>query len=98
MYQTDEDYQRWESQQRSWIQDENKEYVETKWFRIERYECTLVKRDRNLWNDVMPQIIRFWEDVERYRLEGVQELQTKVESKRYKKPVTFINTKECMID
>ena len=43
-----------------WIQDENKEYVETKWFRIERYECTLVKRDRNLWNDVMPQIIRFW--------------------------------------
>jgi putative phage-type endonuclease len=98
LYQTDEDYQRWESQQRSWIQDENKEYVETKWFRIERYECTLVKRDRNLWNDVMPQIIRFWEDVERYRQEGVQELQTKVESKRYKKPVTFINTKECMID
>tara|TARA_B110001469_G_C9647389_1_gene328000 strand:+ start:5333 stop:6523 length:1191 start_codon:yes stop_codon:yes gene_type:complete len=98
LYQADQYYIDWEIKQKQFIQDEGKEYFETKWFCITRYECTLVERDRSFWNDTMPEIIRFWEDVDYYKQNGTESLEKTVESKRYKKPVTFINTKECMID
>ena len=40
------------------------------WWRIERYECTLVGRDRDWWLSVQPKIIDFWEDVLHYREVG----------------------------
>ena len=46
----------------------------------------------------MPEIIRFWEDVDYYKHHGTESLEKTIESKRYKKPVAFIDTKECMID
>jgi putative phage-type endonuclease len=98
LYKSDQYYIDWDANQKKWIQENKKEYYETKWFCITRYECTLVERNRNFWNDAMPEIIRFWEDVEYYKRHGTESLEKIVESKRYKKPVTFINTKECMID
>jgi len=98
LYESDQYYIDWEKNQKQWIQENEKEYYETKWFCITRYECTLVKRDRSFWNDAMPEIIRFWEDVDYYKQHGTESLEKTVESKRYKKPVTFIDTKECMID
>jgi len=55
------------------------------WWRIERYECTLVLRDRDWWNKVMPEILNFWEDVEHYRKVGNQELIDKKEEKKNKR-------------
>ena len=55
------------------------------WWRIERYECTLVLRDRQWWNSVMPEILNFWEDVEHYRKVGNQSLIDKKEEKKKKK-------------
>ena len=98
LYKSDQYYIDWDANQKKWIQENKKEYYETKWFCITRYECTLVERNRNFWNDAMPEIIRFWEDVEYYKQHGTESLEKIVESKRYKKPVTFIDTKECMID
>ena len=98
LYESDQYYIDWDANQKKWIQENNKEYYETKWFCITRYECTLVERNRNFWNDAMPEIIRFCEDVEYYNQHGTESLEKIVESKRYKKPVTFIDTKECMID
>jgi len=42
------------------------------WWKIERYECVLVGRDRKWWLEVQPKIIDFWEDVLHYRKVGIQ--------------------------
>ena len=55
------------------------------WWRIERYECTLVLRDRQWWNSIMPEILNFWEDVEHFRNVGNQSLIDKKEEKRNKR-------------
>jgi len=54
------------------------------WWKIERYECTLVCRDRDWWFDTMPKILDFWEDVEHYRKIGNQELIDKKNKKKKK--------------
>tara|TARA_B100001248_G_scaffold259733_1_gene246345 strand:- start:34 stop:1368 length:1335 start_codon:yes stop_codon:yes gene_type:complete len=55
------------------------------WWRIERYECTLVGRDRKWWLSVQPKIIDFWEDVLHYRKEGIQKLLDAKEEKKTKR-------------
>ena len=55
------------------------------WWRIERYECTLVLRDRKWWLDTIPDILNFWEDVEHFRKVGNQELIDKKEEKKNKR-------------
>jgi len=54
------------------------------WWRIERYECTLVARDRKWWLSVQPKLLDFWEDVEIHRKKGVQEILNKREEKKLK--------------
>lgn len=58
------------------------------WWRIERYECTLVFRDKKWWLETVPKIIEFWEDVEHYRKIGNQELLDKKEKRKRKKPAS----------
>ena len=55
------------------------------WWKIERYECTLVGRDRKWWLETEPKIIDFWEDVEHYRKVGIQEFHNKKLESRTKK-------------
>jgi hypothetical protein len=55
------------------------------WWKIERYECTLVGRDRKWWLETQPKIIDFWEDVEHYRKVGIQEILDKKEAKKTKR-------------
>uniref|UniRef100_A0A6C0BTP6 YqaJ viral recombinase domain-containing protein n=1 Tax=viral metagenome TaxID=1070528 RepID=A0A6C0BTP6_9ZZZZ len=70
------------------IKNYKNEYSEIKynWWRIDRYECTLVLRDREWWMETMPKIIDFWEDVEHYRKIGNQSLiDKKLERKNKRK-------------
>jgi len=55
------------------------------WWRIERYECTLVGRDREWWISIVPEILNFWEDVEHYRKEGNQAILDKKEERKNKR-------------
>lgn len=64
--------------------DENEKVIYN-WWKIERYECTLVYRDREWWLDTMPKILDFWEDVEHYRKIGNQELIDKKNEKKNKR-------------
>lgn len=64
---------------------ENYDELRYHWWRIERYECTLVLRDRQWWDSVMPEILNFWEDVEHFRNVGNQSLIDKKEEKRNKR-------------
>tara|TARA_Y100001970_G_scaffold93546_1_gene117901 strand:+ start:526 stop:1851 length:1326 start_codon:yes stop_codon:yes gene_type:complete len=67
--------------------DENKIFnrIQKHWWKIERYECNLVGRDRKWWLSVQPKIIDFWEDVLHYREVGIQELLDKKAAKKIKK-------------
>ena len=67
--------------------DFNKDYdrIVKHWWKIERYECVLVGRDRQWWLETQPKIIDFWEDVEHHRKIGIQELLDKKEEKKNKK-------------
>lgn len=98
LYQANDYYVKWEKEQKSWIEKEKKEFYETKWLCITRYECTLVKRNKIFWNDTMPCIIKFWEDVEYYKANGLKELLENIEKKKFKYNVTFVDSVECMID
>jgi putative phage-type endonuclease len=61
--------------------------LEEKYWSIKRYECTLVRRDKKWWFSVVPEIIKFWDDVTYYRRVGNEEVQKKIDSrKRKKKP------------
>ena len=37
------------------------------WWKIERYECTLVKRDKEWWTETMEDIFKFSKDVQYYK-------------------------------
>ena len=67
--------------------------VKFHWWKIERYECTLVGRDREWWLSVQPKIIDFWEDVLHHREIGIQHILDKKEEKRTKR-IKLKNDKE----
>jgi putative phage-type endonuclease len=64
---------------------QNHDKVVYHWWKIERYECVLVGRDRKWWLSVQPKIIDFWEDVMHYREVGIQSLLDKKEEKKLRR-------------
>ena len=70
------------------IEDANKyikeEYdiYEIKWWKITRYENTLVRRDKKWWISVVPDIIKFWKEVVHYREVGNEEVQKKINGRK----------------
>jgi len=83
-YQTFEQLKEWSS---TIIEQEKYQMKECKfnWWKILRYECSLVGRDRQWWLETMPKIIDFWDDVEHYRKIGNQELIDKKEARKQKR-------------
>ena len=53
-----------------------------KWWKITRYECTLVRRDREWWLSVTPDIIQFWKEVVHYRNVGNEEVQKRINGRK----------------
>jgi len=66
------------------VKELSDEYIihEMKWWRIERYECTLVRRDKGWWLSVVPAIIQFWKDVVHYREVGNEEVQKRIDGRK----------------
>ena len=50
-----------------------------------RYECSLVRRDKEWWLETVPEIIRFWDEVEHYRKVGNDEVVQKKNARKRKK-------------
>jgi len=73
-----------------WIKEQPTENVhEVKWWKIERYETTLVKRDNQWWLDTIEDVLAFYRDLQMYKKPGnTASLIEKVElSKKRKKRV-----------
>ena len=76
-----------------WIDSQTKENIhEIKWWKITRYECTLVKRDKEWWFESIDKILKFYQDLLYYqKSENIDELKNKVlQSKKRKKKVELL--------
>jgi len=99
---TYEDYVNWISTTKEQITKDGHTFIEAKWWKITRYECTLVKRDRVWWANSMEKIYDFWEEVKYYRNNDRTELIERVASKtkNNKRKVSESNVyeiEECLI-
>tara|TARA_B100000686_G_C16775258_1_gene967989 strand:- start:804 stop:1934 length:1131 start_codon:yes stop_codon:yes gene_type:complete len=74
-----------------WVESQTKENIhEIKWWRIDRYECTLVKRDREWWMNSIDKILQFYIDLLHYRKDPdeLEILKKRIlESKKRKKKI-----------
>lgn len=68
------------------LDDPNKNYVTICWWKLEVYSCILIKRDREWFSSITPKIYSFWEEVEKYRVQGNDILlkQKKIRKKKNK--------------
>ena len=94
LYLSNDQYKTWIEENRREIENEDHEFVEAKWWYIERYECTLVKRDREWWCTAMEQIYQFYKEVEYYKIHGVEELKRKISSS---KSIDISSVEECLL-
>ena len=94
LYLSDGDYQQWISENMKKIKGEGHEFVEAKWWYIERYECTLVKRDREWWCVAMEKIYQFNNEVEYYKKNGTKELKQKINGN---KRIDISTIDECLL-
>ena len=97
---THEGYVKWIETTKEQIISEGHAFIEAKWWKITRYECTLVKRDRVWWANSMEKIYDFWEEVKYYRSNDRTELLKRVENKTNKRRVSESNpyeVEECLI-
>jgi putative phage-type endonuclease len=99
LFLSDSEYQTWISENKEKIKNEGHEFVEAKWWYIERYECTLVKRDREWWAQTMEKIYQFSKEVEYYKANGVEMLKQKMNgNKPYgNKPFDISSVDECLL-
>ena len=94
LFLSDSEYQTWISENKEKIKSEGHEFVEAKWWYIERYECTLVKRDREWWAQTMEKIYQFSKEVEYYKANGVEMLKQKIDGN---KPFDISSVEECLL-
>ena len=79
------------------LNDPNKNYVTTCWWKLDLYSCILIKRDRQWFSSISSQILSFWEEVEKYRIEGNDSLICQ-KKKRVKKKKNLESLNICLID
>jgi len=86
---------------KQWVLNNNFTFIECKWWKIERYECTLVKRDRTWWLKTMEEIHKFWEEVDYYKNNDNSELINRINNSKKRKckrgPDEIITTDKCLL-
>jgi putative phage-type endonuclease len=68
-------------------------FFEIKFWKIERYECTLVKRDKKWWIETIDKILKFYNDLNHYRSDSEElgKLKKRIdETKKRKKKVDLV--------
>ena len=68
-------------------------FFEIKYWKIERYECTLVQRDKKWWIETIDKILKFYNDLNHYRSDSEElgKLKKRIdETKKRKKKVDLV--------
>lgn len=83
---SNDEYQNWIKENKEKIENEGHKFVEAKWWFISRYECTLVKRDKEWWIENIEHILKFYNDLNYYREpQNLSVLKEKVSSQKKRK-------------
>ena len=70
LFSSDTEIEKWREEKMKYLQENSLTFHEEKYWKITRYECTLVKRDREWFQEAYKNIEQFWNDVLKYREEG----------------------------
>jgi putative phage-type endonuclease len=84
---SDDGYKEWIKEKKIEILNNGDEYVESKWWKITRFECTLIERDYNWWNENVEHILKFYTDLQTYKSDPTKLIELKkiiAESKKRK--------------
>mgnify|MGYP001195143684 FL=1 len=88
----------------AWIEDKQKKNMgrvhEVKFWKITRYECTLVKRDKLWWSNIIDSILNFYNDMLHYKTDNnVEILKSRIkDSKTRKKKVEPLEEHQLISD
>ena len=63
LFSSDEFILQWKQEKMNYLQENDFMFKEEKYWKITRYECTLVKRDKEWWNNSVKDIYKFYEDL-----------------------------------
>ena len=80
------------------LNDPDKNYVTTCWWKLDLYSCVLIKRDREWFSSIVPKIQSFWEEVEKYRLQGNESLIKQKKTRIKKKSKALESIEICLIN
>jgi hypothetical protein len=81
----------WKEEQNKFLEENNYVMKEEKYWKITRYECTLVKRNREWWSNSVVDIYQFYKDLLYYKTDdNVEILKKRVAEKNSKKKVYHV--------
>jgi putative phage-type endonuclease len=91
---SDDEYKEWIREKKIEIIEGGHEFVESKWWKISRYECTFIQRNYQWWNENVEHILKFYTDMKMYKSspEKVSELKAEIAKKKKR------NVKEVPLD
>ncbi len=95
---SDDEYKEWIREKKIEIIEGGHEFVESKWWKISRYECTFIQRDYQWWNENVEHILKFYNDLNMYKSspEKMKELKAEI-AKKKKRNVKDIPLDEFML-
>ena len=81
---SDDEYKEWIREKKIEIIEGGHEFVESKWWKISRYECTFIQRDYQWWNENVEHILKFYNDLNMYKSspEKMKELKAEIAKKK----------------
>ena len=95
---SDDEYKGWIREKKVEIIEGGHEFVESKWWKISRYECTFIQRDYQWWNANVEHILKFYTDLKMYKStpEKISELKAEI-AKKKKRNIKEVPLNEFML-
>ena len=95
---SDDEYKSWIREKKVEIIEGGHEFVESKWWKISRYECTFIQRDYQWWNENVEHILKFYTDLKMYKStpEKISELKAEI-AKKKKRNIKEVPLNEFML-
>jgi len=91
LFTSDENILSWKEEKMAYLLENNLVFKEEKFWKITRYECTLVKRDQQWWLENVENIHEFYKDLLYYKKDNNLEiLKKKVAEEKSKKPMYHV--------
>ena len=93
LFSSDTEIEKWREEKIKYLQENSLTFHEEKYWKITRYECGLVKRDRDWWGDNVENIYNYFKDLIYYKKDdNIKELEELINKEGPKKVYTVKET------